>query len=448
LRLTIAHKSSQGRSKTVDAARLVNMYAELSEGKSNVVLHGTPGLASEATRATVKCRGIHFMGVVRYEVVGDALYKDGTNVGLIDGTGLVDMATNGTQLVIVTNQNTGYIYTVAGGLVQITDADFPGATSVDYLDGYFLFTEPNTGIFFISALNDAGDIDALDFATAESDPDNLVRVFVDHREVWLMGEDTCEIWINTGNASFPFERLDGAINEKGLRGKFTPTKTDNSLFWVDRDGIVRRAVDGYTPVRISTHDIEHQIAKGNLDDAEGFSYVQEGHEFYVLTVPGAGTFTYDAATQWWHERNSQTNGVDDGRWRASGHARKSGVHYVGDYLTGDIYTLDLDSYTENGAEQVAELLFPPIQFDGERFRVFSVRLDMEGGVGDSPQVMLQTSRDGKTWSNEVWRDFGALGDYTKRVVWRRLEMFETCHLRFRISDNAKRAVFAAYAVIG
>ena len=444
MRLNLAHHTSGGRSKSVDASRLVNLYAEQSDGKSPVVLHGTPGLNLVATYGTGPIRGVRYMAGARYVVSSGNLYDaSGAVLGAVDGTGPVSLADNGTQLVIVSSLGTGYVYSIAGGFVQITDPDWPGASSVDYLDGYFLFSEPDSGIFFISALNDATDFDALDFASAESAPDDLVRVFVDHREVWLMGTDTCEIWSNTGAGLFPFERITGAINEKGLRGKFSVTKADNSLYWVDRDGIVRRAAEGYTPVRISTHAIEYAISKGNIDNAEAIAYVQEGHEFYALTVPGAGTYVYDAATQLWHERES----FGEHQWRVSGFARHNGVQYVGDYENGNLYSLDLDKYTENGTQQAAEIVFPPISFEGERFRLHSIRLDMESGVGDSPQVMLQTSRDGKTWSNEVWRDFGAIGAYTQRVVWRRLGQFETCHLRFRISDNAKRAVFAAYAVI-
>lgn len=443
MRLQIAVKTGRGRSRSVNAERLVNMYAEPSEGKSTAILHGCPGLVVSDAVGSGPIRGIHYMAGERYAVSGPTLYRSGSSVGTIDGAGLVSMADNGTQLVIVTSANTGYVYSVSGGLVQITDADFPGATCVDYLDGYFLFVEPSSGIFFISAINDGTNYDALDFATAESAPDNLVRLFVDHREVWLMGTDTCEIWQNTGAADFPFERIPGAINEKGIRGKFSVTKTDNSVYWIDRDGVVRRADAGWNPVRISTNAVEHAISKGRLDDAEAFTYTQEGHEFYVLTVPGAGTHVYDASTGLWHERES----YGEDRWRARAFARSAGVQYVGDFENGNIYYLSLDTYTENGTTQIAEMVFPPIQQDGERFTLDSMRLDMEVGTANDMHVMFDWSKDGKTWSNESWESFGDLGEYTNRVVWRRLGQFETCHPRFRISGNVKRAVFAAYADI-
>jgi len=444
LRLAIAYQTSSGRSKSLDSSRLVNLYAEQADGKSNVVLHGTPGLKLVATYGAGPVRGIRYMAGARYVVSGGSLYDaSGSVLGAIDGNGPVSMSDNGTQLVIVTSASSGYVYSLDGGFTQITDEDWPGASSVDYLDGYFLFSEPNSGIFFISSLYDGTEFDALDFASAESAPDNLVRVFVDHREVWLMGSDTCEIWDNTGAQDFPFERIPGAINEKGLRAKFSVAKADNSLYWLDRDGIVRRAAEGYTPIRISTHAIEYAISKGDTASAEAIAYVQEGHEFYALTVPGAGTFVYDAATQLWHERES----YGENRWRASGFSRHDGAQYVGDFQSGNFYELDLDTYTENGVVQVSEIVFPPIHSEGQRFRLYSVRLDMETGTNETPKVMLQTSKDGKTWSNENWRDFGSVGDYTKRVIWRRMGQFDTCHLRFRISDNAKRAVYAAYAVL-
>lgn len=437
--MRLAYQFAEGRSRTVDAERLVNMYAEAAEG---LTLHNTPGLVLSSALGSGPVRGIEVMGGVRYTVSGNNLYSGTSAVGYIDGSGIVDIAHNGTQLVIVTSAGTGYVYTVSAGLSQITDTDFPPASSVDYMDGYFLFSEMNSGIFFISALNDATDVDALDFATAESAPDNLVRVFVDHREVWLMGTETNEIWINTGATDFPFERQEGAVNEKGCIAKASVAKADNSIYWLDKDGIVRRA-DGYNPIRISTHSIENAISQGTLADAEAFTYVQEGHEFYVLTVPGAGTFVYDAATLLWHERESRTDGVSEGRWRASGYAQSGNTHYVGDYENGNVYTLDLDTYQENGHEMVSEMEFPALRNEGSRFKVNSIRLDMETGVSASPQVMMESSRDGRNWSEESWRDFGDVGEY-KRVIWRRMGLFDAFFVRFKISDNAKRAVFAVY----
>ena len=445
MRLNVAVKNGVGRSKPLTAERVVNMYAEKSPAGAiaNVNLVGVDGLVTFASVGT-GIRGMWKFADKLFVVSGGRLYQidtDGssTDVGAIAGSGLVMMADNGTQLCIVANPY-GYIYTTADGLVEITDADFPGATSVAFLDGYFIFTDPDTQEFFISALYDGETYDALDFASAESAPDNLIRVFVDHREVWLFGTDSTEVWYNAGNADFPFARIEGALVERGLGAVASVAKVDNSIYWLDNVGIVRRADKGYAPTRISTHEIENAVSRGTMADCSALTYVKEGHEFYALTVPGVGTYVYDAATQAWHERSSQ-----QGVWRVSSYVSCFGKHLFGDSTHGKVY--ELTGYVDAENELVAELVFPPIQADGDRFRLHSVELDMEAGVGGStdPRVMLCTSKDGKTWSNEDWTGFGKLGEYENRALWTRLGQYNKCHLKFRISDPVKRAVYTAYA---
>ncbi len=392
-------------------------------------------------------RGMHVMDGMLYAVCGGFLYSVtdnyATQLGAISGSGSVSMSDNGTQLCIV-NDGGGWLYNPTYGFYDLTvfDTDFEGASTVTYLDGYFIFSRPDSGQFFISALYDGGDIDALDFATAESSPDNIVACIVDHRELWLLGQTTFEVWQNTGNADFPFERIPGAIGEKGCISKDSVARLDNSLFWLDQDGIVRRAAGGYVPTRISTHAVEHAISQGDLSTATAFAYAQEGHEFYVLSVPDAGTFVYDSATQLWHKRES----YGKGRWRGEHHAYMNGVHYVGDFETGNVYTLSLDTYTDNGETIIAEMTFPVIHNEGYRFRLHQFQVDMET-ADSSAQVMLQTSKDGKTWGNEHWVDFGAVDGYLKRAVWRRMGQFWNCHVRVRISDPARRAVYSAFVEV-
>lgn len=446
MRKELPLKSGSGRSKPITVESLVNLYPEQSEesAKGRVTLHGCPGLDLFTTCGDGPIRGLHKMANILYAVSGQRLYSVNssgvaTDLGDINGAELVTIADNGTQLCIVSGSR-GYIYSVVGGLVEISDTDFPGADSVAFLDGYFIFN--NSSQFFISALYDGTDFDALDFASAESNPDPLIKVLVDHRELWLFGDDTVEVWQNVGSGDFPFARISGAINEKGLIAKNSVVQMDNSVLWLDQDGIVRRAAGGYAPARISTHAIEYKISLGDYERAEAFTYSQEGHEFYVLSIPNSGTFVFDAATQLWHERKSYLKD----RWRVSTYTKAYNKPLVGDIYNGNIYELNLDSYSENGDPLIVEMVFPPVENDGDRFTLHSFQLDMEAGVGGqtSPQVMMQISRDGKVWGNEAWRSFGKDGDYLRRVIWRRLGQHRTAHIKCSISDAAKRAVYAAY----
>lgn len=457
--IQFAVQSYQSRSLDLSAQRLVNLYAESApaDAKAPVSVFGSPGIRTFATAGVGPIRGMHVMGSVLYVVSGTALYSVtaaavATNLGSIAGVGRVSMADNGTQLCIV-NGAQGYIYTTSGGLVQITDPDFQAADTVTYQDGYFIFSRAGTGQFFISALNDGTAYSATDFATAEGNPDNLVAVKSNHRELCLLGEKTMEFWFNSGD-TFPFDRISGSFQERGCAAAHSVADEDNTLFWLADDLTVRRA-EGYRPVRISTHAMEDAIEKyTNVSEAFGFFYTIGGHKLYHLTFPNQATWVYDIATGMWHERES----FGLSHWRANSYASVYGTHLVGDTESGTIGELDLDEFQEYGSTMQGIATSAPIaKASSDKRRLFMSRfeLDIESGVGlttgqgSDPQVELDWSDDGgHTWSNrKPWRSMGALGKRRTRLIWRRMGSFRERVLRVTVADPVKRAFIAAHADI-
>ena len=228
---------------------------------------------------------------------------------------------------------------------------------------------------------------------------------------------------------------------------------DNSVFWLGDDGIVYRAA-GYQPQRVSTHAIEHAIeGYATLADALAFTYSQEGHSFYVLTFPDAATWVYDASTQLWHERESRdSEGRGLARWRVNAYADAYNQHVVGDYQTGQLYTLDLDEPTENGLCIRREAVSAPVAATGQRLKMARLELELETGVGRTtgfgatPQAMIQFSDDGgRTWSNERWATLGRIGQYRRRVRWYRMGQFRERYLRLTLADPVKVALIGATA---
>jgi hypothetical protein len=412
-----------------------------------------------------------------------------TELGLINGSGPVSMSDNGTQLFVACNPDAFIYNTSTGVFAQITDPDFPGAVTVGYLDGYFVFNEPNSQRFWVTSLNDGTAIDPLDFASAEGNPDDVVSLMVDHREVWLFGNNTVEVWYNAGLADFPLARIDGAFMETGCLAPYSVAKLDNSVFWLGSDargnGIVYRN-QGYNAQRVSTHAIEWQIQQYNvLNDAIGYSYQQDGHSFYVLTFPTAqATWVFDVSTGAWHER-AFWDGVRFQRHRSNCQANFAGQVLVGDWESSAIYVLDQQTYDDNGQAQRwlrSWRALPTGQNNLKRTAQHMLQLDCESGVGvgtvesyflltednlfltdesdnllitssisltdgANPQVMLRWSDDGgHTWSNEHWASMGRVGEYGKRVIWRRLGM--TTKLRDRVyeisgTDPVKIAIMGA-----
>jgi hypothetical protein len=370
------------------------------------------------------------------------------------------MADNGIQLFVACNPS-AFIYNANTGVfAQVTDPDFPGAVTVGYLDSYFVFNEPNSQRVWVTSLLDGTAIDPLDFASAEGNPDNIVSLMVDHREVWLFGNNTVEVWYNAGLADFPLARIEGAFMETGCLAPYSVAKLDNAVFWLGSDargnGIVYRN-QGYNAQRVSTHAIEWQIQQyGVLNDAIGYSYQQDGHSFYVLTFPTAqATWVFDVATGAWHER-AYWDGVQYRRHRSNCQANFVGQVLVGDWENGRVYAFDLEVYQDNNDLQRwlrSWRALPTGQNTLKRTAHHALQLDCETGIGintgqgSNSQVMLRWSDDGgHTWSNEHWASMGKLGEYGKRVIWRRLGM--TAKLRDRVyeisgSDPVKIAIMGA-----
>lgn len=445
--------------RSVNAAdnRMVNLYPEMvpEGGKEAAFLTRCPGLLRKATVGTGPIRGMWQIKGSMYAVSGTGFYRvevygrtrlKGTLVGTVTGTGPVSMSDNGTQIFIACNPD-GFIYnTVTEVFQQITDPDFPGAVTVGYLDGYFVFNEPNSSRVWVTSLLDGLSIDPLDFASAEGDPDGLVSLIVDHREAWLFGTNSIEVWYDAGLADFPLQRIQGAFNEIGCAAPYSVAKLDNGLFWLGSDargrGIVYRA-NGYTGQRISTHAIEWQIQEySDISDAIGYTYQQDGHAFYVLIFPTAQTtWVYDVATQAWHERAGWSNG-EFVRHRSNCQVVFSDEVLVGDFENGNIYAYDLNDYTDNGDVQKwlrSWRALPTGQNDLKRSSQHNLQIDCEAGVGTNtgqgsdPQMMLRWSDDGgHTWSNEKWLPIGKIGEYFRRVIYRRLGM--TLKLRDRVYE--------------
>ena len=395
--------------RSVNAAdnRMVNLYPEVipEGGKEPAYLQRCPGLRFVKAVGTGPIRALYTLNQYAYVVSGSELYRvdtsyNATKLGDVTGTGPVSIADNGIQLFLACNPDAFIYNTTTNVFAQVTDSDFPGAVTVGYLDGYFVFNEPNSQRVWVTALFDGTSIDPLDFASAEAAPDNLVALIVDHREAWLFGTNSTEVWYNSGDPDFPLTRIQGAYNEIGCVAPYSVAKMDNSVFWLGADargqGIVYRA-QGYQAVRVSTHAIEFAIQQyDNMTDALAYTYQQDGHTFYVLIFPSADTtWVYDAATGAWHERAGFTRGQFT-RHRSNCHTSFQGEPLVGDYQNGNLYALDLTVYADNGLTQKwlrRWRALPTGANNLKRTAQHTLQLDCETGVGLQGYDIFSDSTD-------------------------------------------------------
>lgn len=450
-----------GKSTNVNAQRCVNLYPQIDNGeaKNVIALYGTPGMTKKVALATTgKVRGMIQVDDYLYAVCDNTFYVIDSDYNAtakstsISGTGQVSMAENTLNIFIATGGADAYLYDLTTGLLtQITDPDFEGAGIVVFQDGYFMWNVPDTQKFQIAGPYTTA-IEALDFASAESDPDDLVAIHSMRKQVWLIGNRSSEVWYNSGASAFPFERIPGSLSQVGTNAPYSVASINNAIFWLANDRTVRMATE-YAPNIISPNTLVYQISRySTVDDAFGYCSSWEGHNFYHLTFPTEDvTWVYDQMTNMWHQRKAYAQG----RHRSNCYAVFNGDHIVGDYMSGDLLKLDSSVYEDDG--QPIERIRASQYVHSEENKLFmrSFRVDFEEGVGllgtvqgETPQAMLRYSDDGgHTWSREKWISIGQLGQYSKRVKWRRLGMFRSRIMEVTITDPVKVVMIGAYAEI-
>jgi hypothetical protein len=238
--------------------------------------------------------------------------------------------------------------------------------------------------------------------------------------------------------------------------------SDNSVFFLGNDKVVWR-LNGYSPVRVSTHAIEYAINQySTVEDCVMWTQKEEGHVFIWCQFPtGNETWVYDVASNMWHRRayrDPLTGAL--GRHRANCYVFFDNRHLVGDYLNGKVYELDLDTYDDAGDPLPAIRVCQHLSSSNSRSDLTHryLTIDLETGVGlpsgqgSDPQIMLKWSDDeGHTYGNEIWRSMGATGEYRTRVKWNRLGSVRYPDSRVywaEITDPVKRVILGADLGVG
>jgi hypothetical protein len=182
-------------------------------------------------------------------------------------------------------------YSINWTVLPATDGAFQGGGTVDITDNFFVYNYPDTQLWAASDLLSPL-TDPLSFASKDGSPDDLVSIIVDRREVYLLGEMSSEVWINSGGVPFPFTRIPGTSTQQGIAAQFSMARMGNSFAYVSKNNrgeamIVR--MNGYFPERISTHAVETTLVNQNVENAIAWTYQLEGHEVYVVSFPSIGS---------------------------------------------------------------------------------------------------------------------------------------------------------------
>jgi hypothetical protein len=353
------------------------------------------------------------------------------------------------------------MYALNWTVLPSTDGAFTGGETCDIVDNYFVYNRPSSQQWGASGVLSpiSGNTS---FSSKDGSPDNLVALIVDHREVYLMGEASSEVWTDVGGNPFPFQRIPGTNTQHGIAAKFSVARFGDSFCYVSRNNRGQAQImqmKGYVPTRISNHAVENSITNQYVDDAIAWTYQLEGHECYVVSFPTLElTWAYDLASGMWHKWLYTENDGTYTRHRGNCCAVFQGLVLVGDYEDGSIYELDKNNYTDNGQNTRRLRRAPHLVTDLQRQYFDELQIQFQPGVGltgittplndevvgADPQAMLRWSNDGgSTWSSEHWTSIGKIGKYKNRAIWRRLGWARDRVFEVVVSDPINAVIISA-----
>ena len=447
--------SYTSRARSLDLSQSINVYIEPGADKKRGTLIGTPGLRLWTTLTDRPVRGMYTASGSRvFAVAGRTFYELFPNQtalargNLVTTSGIVTFADDGQHVALVDGQKL-YVYTLATSTFAVcTDPDWKPASHVAYLNGIMIFNELGTGRFFWSQIFDPGNLDALDFATAEARPDPLVGLKVSHGELILFGSVSVEWWVPTGNFLAPFQRLPGAVIDIGCYSGHSIRMFKDTVGWLASDpsgGFAVMVANGYKPQKVSTDALESAFTQwANLPHATAMTYTQDAHPFYLLNAPAqATTVCFDGETGLWHDRAWLAEDGSFERWRGEVNTFGFQRHLVGDFEDGRIYDMRLDHYLDDTREILRVRRMPSLDMQQRRLRHSCFRLRLDAGVGldggsipgADPQMRLRWSDDdGSYWSREIWRSAGRIGDTGRVCEWRMLGQSRQRSYELRCSD--------------
>lgn len=426
----------------------INFYVspvQAPGSRNGFVLDPTPGQQSFLTTADVGGRAAlteagrtHVVqGAGVYEVFSTALStKRGTVVQDSRLAYMVNNGSAGNQILIVSGGLLTYLDLTSNALTSVTGLDATNLTHVGMIDGFFAALDVAQNRIYVSPLNDQTAVwDPTQFIQRTTQPDGWKAMRVIPPDIWAIGEETGDVLYDAGFSPFPLAPRPGITFRYGIIAPDSLSSIGNSLLWLARDkdgaGIVVQT-RGYQPQPVSDKALEFEISNyartSTITDAESMTYQLEGHYHYVLSFPTArATWDYDTATQRWTRVGTWLPALNGYvAWGPRVHTYNFGRHLVSDRTSGVISTLDVTFGTESGGSAIRRVIVPPpLWKDSGAKRMFIDRFEVlvqpglgtQDGQGQSPTVMMETSRDLQAWSNQRTCSAGAAGQYLQRVFW-------------------------------
>jgi len=410
---------------------VVNMFIEESPTEKNgFVLQSRPGLAdrgqnmgSSPVRALFRRDLV--LGTALFAVSGSALYRNGTMLGAIDGSGPAVMAGYG-----------NFLFINAGG--RLWGYNGTTLTAIAFPDNALVSRILIAGSRLVAIRKDTGQfywtqplgttIDALDFATAENQPDRLLDMLFINGILLLFGSETVEYWPLGSDANLPFQVLQGQVIQKGIRATGCAVQIGSTFAWVTNENRVCLANEETV---ISNNGLQERIEKSQ--SVSLWTFVLGGNEYIALRLDSE-TQIYNVQSKRWQEMRSY--GYDN--WVPQCYADDVfGSAYDGRTLRWSDDWQDLGGVMERRISAGMVIDSGGTQISNVVARTNVGQTGFLSGPYADPSIEMRMSRDGgRTFGSWAPRKLGEQGEYRERVQWRACGMASRPSLlmEFRVTD--------------
>lgn len=479
MNLQLPQQTYQSRSKPFSSERLLNMLFEPSaQNKSMYMLIGAPGLkeyydlgGDEPILGMMYLRNflvyVTTAGIyVVYRAPNSSTVQLITSkiwqrLGAAQPTSPVQMCCNGDTIMMV-NPNDNQLYfvdlygedslsedswNISRAVVPNPDAKY---ISVTYISGVFAAIGKIGPMTYIQYTNVLGR-EFLHSFQLDTALVNLTAVASNMRELWCFGANSIEVVSPSGEADENFfAHVTGAYVNKGCVCKNSIAVYETVFFFYGTDGNIY-AAENYTSLKpISTPALLEMIrswggldSQADKDGVIGQVFTHNGHTFYMLKFKKfKKTLMYDITTSSWSERETGDGGEWEGEYVVR---RPNGEMLVSSGTTDKLYTMDMNYYTDNGKPICREFVFGTIKNEAKhRMFFYSLTLDVDVGLGPDDTVMLSWSDDGGyTWTGERMLRLGNVGQYKKKLQFRKLGSSTLRTYKVRFSTASRVNVLSA-----
>ena len=463
--------SGQAPSVAASAERTINLLLEPLSGKQDqYVLYGAPGLRPVDVLPSAPVRGLYTTSTGRvFAFTSTGLFElfsgwSHLSRGTIPtGTQPISAADNGLHMVFSV-EGQGRLYDLTTDALTALPTTGPATWGhFGYLDGYLLVNEPGTRRFWYSELLNAASWPGTYVYSAESRPDLVTSLLVDHRQVILFGTQSIEVWNSTGQAppptsvQGPFARMESVAIEQGSEAEWSPAALDLTFLWLagsPRGQGPVYGMRGYEPERVSTYALEEAMRlMPTVGDAQAWTLRQGGHAFYGLDLPsGKQTWILDRILGAWTQLVSLQEDGSLSNYPCNVTTTAFGQHLWGSRDSGALYIWDTSYYLYGDRPIYRERTTPHLRKEQDRVRYAKFGLLAEAGVGldggaipgSEPQVLLSYSDDGgHTWSYPRTRSLGKIGQGAQQVTWHQLGQSRQRAFRIIITDPVRVALLGA-----